>query len=65
MAADGSGCNDWYLDPIPTHDVSGNPIPGQAIGRLVFDGCSSCPKAQGGATAMRTEVTTTLDSIST
>ena len=25
------GCNDWYIDPIP----SGNPVPGSAIGRLV------------------------------
>ena len=48
VAADGSGCNDWYVDPIPTHDVSGNPIPGQAIGRLVSFGCSSCPRPHGG-----------------
>jgi hypothetical protein len=49
VAADGSGCNDWYLDPIPTHDASGNPIPGQSIGRVVYGGCGSCPK-HGGAT---------------
>ena len=42
LAADGSGCNDWFIDPIPTHDASGNPVPGQAIGRLMFDGCSYC-----------------------
>jgi hypothetical protein len=29
------GCNDWYVDPIPAVDGSGNPIPGTAIGRLV------------------------------
>ena len=42
------GCNDWYIDPIPGHDASGNPIPGAAIGRLVFFGCPSCPKGGGG-----------------
>src|SRR5215831_18272098 len=47
MAADGSGCNDWYVDPIPAHDVNGNPVPGQALGRLVFFGCSSCPRTHG------------------
>jgi hypothetical protein len=50
VATDGSGCNDWYLDPIPTHDASGNPMPGQAIGRLEFNGCSSCPKGKGQTT---------------
>jgi len=31
------GCNDWYVDPIPAgYDVNGNPIPGAAIGRLVY-----------------------------
>jgi hypothetical protein len=36
VAGDNSGCNDWYIDPIPAgHDVAGNPIPGAAIGRLV------------------------------
>jgi hypothetical protein len=29
------GCNDWFVDPIPQLDVNGNPIPGQATGRLV------------------------------
>ena len=30
------GCNDWSIDPIPAgYDSSGNPIPGQAEGRLV------------------------------
>jgi hypothetical protein len=29
------GCNDWYVDPIPSIDGSGNPIPGTAVGRLV------------------------------
>ena len=30
------GCNDWFIDPIPAgYDTNGNPIPGQAIGRLV------------------------------
>lgn len=29
------GCNDWYIDPIPSVDGSGNLIPGSAIGRLV------------------------------
>jgi hypothetical protein len=29
------GCKDWYIDPIPGHDVNGNPIPG-TIGRLVY-----------------------------
>src|SRR5262245_54303301 len=50
VAADGSGCDDWYVDPIPTHDVSGNPVPGQAIGRLVSFGCSSCPRPHGKTT---------------
>ena len=50
VAGDGSGCNDWYLDPLAAHDASGNPIPGQAIGRLVFFGCPSCPKTRGGKT---------------
>jgi hypothetical protein len=44
LAADGSGCNDWFIDPIPTHDASSNPVPGQAIGRVMYDGCGSCPK---------------------
>jgi hypothetical protein len=36
VAGDNSGCNDWYIDPIPAgHDGSGNPIPGAAVGRLV------------------------------
>jgi hypothetical protein len=36
VAADSSGCNDWFIDPIPAgSDQSGNPIPGAAIGRLV------------------------------
>jgi hypothetical protein len=36
VASDG-GCNDWYIDPIPAgYDVNGNPIPGEAIGRLVY-----------------------------
>ena len=31
------GCNDWYIDPIPAgYDANGNPIPGEAIGRLVY-----------------------------
>ena len=50
VATDGSGCNDWYIDPISTQDASGNPVPGQAIGRLVFNGCSSCPKGKGQTT---------------
>jgi hypothetical protein len=30
------GCNDWFIDPIPAgYDANGNPIPGQATGRLV------------------------------
>ena len=29
------GCNDWYIDPIPGVDGSGNAVPGAAIGRLV------------------------------
>jgi hypothetical protein len=36
VAADNSGCNDWFIDPIPAgYDGSGNPIPGSAVGRLV------------------------------
>lgn len=36
VASDG-GCNDWYIDPIPAGvDTNGNPIPGAAIGRLVY-----------------------------
>jgi len=35
VASDG-GCNDWYVDPIPAVDGNGNPIPGAAIGRLVY-----------------------------
>jgi hypothetical protein len=31
------GCDDWYIDPIPAgYDANGNPIPGVAIGRLVY-----------------------------
>lgn len=48
VAADNSGCNDWFVDPIPARDVSGNAIPGMAIGRLVFFGCPSCPRPKGG-----------------
>jgi hypothetical protein len=48
VADDNSGCNEWYVDPIPGHDISGNPIPGAATGRLVFFDCSSCPKPKGG-----------------
>src|SRR5205807_431936 len=33
---------------IRDRDVSGNPIPGAATGRLVFFGCSSCPKPSDG-----------------
>jgi hypothetical protein len=33
VAADNSGCNDWFIDPIPV-----NGAPGQSIGRLVFFG---------------------------
>jgi hypothetical protein len=30
------GCDDWFVDPIPAgYDANGNPIPGQATGRLV------------------------------
>jgi hypothetical protein len=47
VAADGSGCNDWNIDPIPTHDASGNPVPGQAVGRLMYSGCGSCSKNGG------------------
>ena len=37
VAADKSGCNDWYVDPIIAgYDASGNPIPGASIGRLVY-----------------------------
>lgn len=46
-ATDDSGCNEWYVDPIPSHDVTGNTIPGTAIGRLVFFGCPSCPRSKG------------------
>ncbi|OLB23511.1 MAG: hypothetical protein AUH15_03160 [Acidobacteriales bacterium 13_2_20CM_55_8] len=42
VAADNSGCNDWYIDPIPGYDTAGNRIPGAATGRLVFFGCSAC-----------------------
>src|SRR5882724_2602065 len=35
VAGDNSGCNDWFIDPIPARDGNGNPIPGAAIGRLV------------------------------
>jgi hypothetical protein len=36
VADDNSGCQDWYIDPIPAgRDASGNPIPGAAVGRLV------------------------------
>lgn len=31
VAADNSGCNDWFIDPIPL-----NGAPGQAEGRLVY-----------------------------
>ena len=35
--ASAGNCNDWYIDPIPAgYDVNGNPIPGAAIGRLVY-----------------------------
>ena len=39
VAADNSGCNDWYIDPIPDHDVGGNPIAGAATGRLFRSLC--------------------------
>src|SRR5439155_21496211 len=42
VAADNSGCNDLYIDPIPGYDTAGNRIPGSATGRLVFFGCSAC-----------------------
>ena len=48
VATDNSGCNDWYVDPIPSRDVSGNTIPGVAVGRLVSFGCPSCPRPRGG-----------------
>ena len=36
VAGDSSGCNDWFIDPIPAgFDQAGNPIPGTATGRLV------------------------------
>jgi hypothetical protein len=35
VASDG-GCADWYIDPIPSFDANGNPIPGESIGRLLF-----------------------------
>jgi hypothetical protein len=31
VAANNSGCDDWFIDPIPV-----NGIPGQAVGRLVY-----------------------------
>jgi hypothetical protein len=33
VAGDNSGCNDWFVDPIPL-----NGTPGRAIGRLVYFG---------------------------
>ena len=42
------GCNDWYIDPIPAgYDANGNPIPGAAIGRLVY----FAPKGGGHSTS--------------
>jgi hypothetical protein len=36
VAGENSGCNDWFVDPIPSGlDQFGNQIPGMAIGRLV------------------------------
>ena len=47
VASDGS--KDWFVDPIPAgYDASGNPIPGAAVGRLVYFGCPSCPRTNGG-----------------
>jgi hypothetical protein len=46
VAPDNTGCNDWFIDPIPGHDASGNAVPGTAIGRLVSFGCSSCPRTK-------------------
>jgi len=46
VATDNSGCNDWYVDPVPTFDASGNSIPGASIGRLVFFG----PRPKGKST---------------
>lgn len=48
VASDNTGCNDWFIDPTPTHDASGDPLPGVAIGRLVSFGCSSCPRTKIG-----------------
>jgi hypothetical protein len=31
VATDSSGCNDWFIDPMPASGA-----PGQAIGRLVY-----------------------------
>jgi hypothetical protein len=47
-AVSSDGCNDWYVDPIPAVDGGGNPIPGAAVGRLVYFGCGACPKIHGG-----------------
>lgn len=37
VASDGSGCNDWFIDPAP--------VSGQAIGRLVYFAKRSTPNA--------------------
>ena len=47
LASDG-GCADWYIDPIPSgYDASGNPSPGQSIGRLVFFNNTRTPPNEG------------------
>jgi len=36
-SADSTGCNDWYIDPIPVVNADGSTGSGRAIGRLVLD----------------------------
>jgi hypothetical protein len=46
-SVDSSGCNDWFIDPIPAN-MGGDPL--GAVGRLTYNGCSSC-KGRGGKTS--------------
>ena len=36
-SADSSGCNDWFVDPIPVVNPDGTTSPGRAVGRLELD----------------------------
>lgn len=37
VASDGSGCNDWTVDPIPVVNPDGSTTAGRAVARLVYN----------------------------